>query len=302
MRTPRPRGTRASRRAVAGLATSGLLIVGGCVSSPPDAVLPPTPIPTVAPDAVDDQGDGGDADHGDGGGATVAPAPDTAGSPSGDATAPGGLAPGDSVPASEFMTKLRVAQEGFPSVRVRIDLTGPQTLTVEGDMDTRDGQKMRATVTDPEAGEIEVIALAGRMWVRMPDVLGTDAWYVVSEEQIVEFELEDLVAELEYSEMWVAWDTGATAIKYVGSADRDGQRRYHYTVSVDMAAALEAQGEPVPPLMPESVRYDVYLDERDLMREVSFEVLGMRGQMVMSDWGTEDLGIEEPQESSPLPF
>lgn len=292
MRTPRPRGTRASRRAVAALATSGLLIVGGCVSSPPDAVLPPTPIPTVAPDA---------ADHGAATGAP-APMPEEVGTPAGDATAPGGLAPGDSVPPSEFMTKLRVAQEDFPSVRVRLDLTGPQSVSVEGDMDTRGGQKVRATVTDPEAGEIEVIALAGRMWVRMPDVLGTDAWYVVSEEQIVEFELEDLVAELEYSEMWVAWDTGATAIKYVGSADRDGQRRYHYTVSVDMAAALEAQGEPVPPLMPESVRYDVYLDEEDLMREVSFEVLGMRGQMVMSDWGTEDLGIEEPEESSPLPF
>lgn len=260
-----------------------LLLLGGCGAQVPEATVPARP-----PSAATAEGPGGGPPSAD------TPATRSPGATSEDP------APGTSIPPAEFMAKLRTAQHGVDSVRMGLVMTGPETVSMTGAMDYRDGTRMQLSI-DLDGEDLELVVADEQAWLRVSWEGDEPRWYALTPEQMAELELAELTTDLDVVETWEGWDTGARSVKLIGTEQVDGEPRTHYAVTVDMPAALEATGDPVPPNMPETVVHDVYLDERDLMREVGFTVGPVQARLTMEDWGAE-VDIETPEDADPLPF
>lgn len=58
-----------------------------------------------------------------------------------------------------------------------------------------------------------------------------------------------------------------------------GERLCHHTLAVNAADAYAAQGEATVPGAPETISYELYLTNGDLMRRVGFELGGLKVEM-----------------------
>ena len=81
-----------------------------------------------------------------------------------------------------------------------------------------------------------------------------------------------------------------------GTEEIDGVQTRHYTATVDTAKAYEQLGTKVDPNAPESLIYDVWLDEDDLIRQMVLTQEGSKATLSAKDWG-EPVSIEKPADS-----
>ena len=85
------------------------------------------------------------------------------------------------------------------------------------------------------------------------------------------------------------------AVESQGEETVAGETTCHYTLQVDTAAAMATMGGRLPKGMPDTITYDMWLDDSDLMRRIEFDLGAMMGAqgsgdsggmvMTMDDWG-----------------
>jgi hypothetical protein len=90
-----------------------------------------------------------------------------------------------------------------------------------------------------------------------------------------------------------AFDHGLKKVVYVKTETIGGERLDRYKVTIDMASALKAQKKPIPPGVPKTIDYDVWMDKDHLIRRVTFELPGVSTVMDASGWG-EPVVIKAP--------
>ena len=90
-------------------------------------------------------------------------------------------------------------------------------------------------------------------------------------------------------------EKAVTKAPRVGQTTLDGVPVDHYQVTVDTRKVMKELGENAPPAaqMPKSLTYDMWLDEKDLIRKMTFAVLGTSVEMHMSEWG-QPVNVEPP--------
>jgi hypothetical protein len=98
---------------------------------------------------------------------------------------------------------------------------------------------------------------------------------------------------MDIASSFAAWNAGLDKVEQVGEEEIDGERVCHYLLTVDAAGAAEAQGEPLPQGMPESITYELYLSASDLMRRVTSEMGGIEVEMNATNWN-EPVDIKAP--------
>lgn len=89
---------------------------------------------------------------------------------------------------------------------------------------------------------------------------------------------------------------GVTTVGDKGTEDVNGAECTHFTAQVDTAKALEAMGEPANKTAPKTLLYDVWLDEDDLIRKMSFTQGNVKASMLADRWG-EPVDITAPPAS-----
>jgi hypothetical protein len=92
--------------------------------------------------------------------------------------------------------------------------------------------------------------------------------------------------ELDPSKTFDAFDNGLKKAEYIRTETLDGRKVDRYAVTVDMAAALKAQGEKLTAAVPKTLVYTIWMGSADhLMYKVAFELAGVSMTMNASDWG-----------------
>lgn len=92
---------------------------------------------------------------------------------------------------------------------------------------------------------------------------------------------------------FAAWKAGLEKVEQRGEDEIDGERVCHYSLTVNTADAAEAQGEPLPQGMPQTVTYELYLTANDLMRRATFEMGEIDGELNATNWN-EPVDIQAP--------
>ncbi|HSP61040.1 MAG TPA: hypothetical protein VLO09_08260 [Ornithinimicrobium sp.] len=218
-------------------------------------------------------------------------------------------AEGEEVPVEDFLAMLRSpGEEVMSSYELQMVVTmGSQTMEMVGEVDLGGEQPaVDADLTMPGLGDTRMIVVDGSAFVSMPGVTEEGTFLQVPQDQ-----LEDSGAGLEdidVASTWDAWDEGAARVVYVGTEDVDGTDLRRYEVVVDTQAAMDASGQTgsdaaeASAMIGEEITYDVWVDDDDLLRRLSFTTAGSTTEMSIDRWG-EPMDIEAPaaEDVEPMP-
>lgn len=237
---------------------------------------------------------------------TQAATGDGEGDEGGSAAAP---AEGEEVPVEDFLAMLRSPGEEVMS-SYELDMvvtTGGQTMEMAGEVDLGGGQpSVDADLTMPGLGATRMIVVDGSAYVSMPGV--TDEGMFL---EVPQGELEDSGAgldDIDVASTWEDWDEGAGQVVYAGLEDVDGQELRRYEIVVDVQAVLDASGQTgsdaaeASAALGDEITYDVWVDEDDLVRRISYTAAGAVTEMTIDRWGEPmDIEAPDPEDVQPMP-
>lgn len=237
---------------------------------------------------------------------TQAATGDGEGDEGGSAAAP---AEGEEVPVEDFLAMLRSpGEEDLSSYELdMVVTTGGQTMEMAGEVDLGDGQpSVDADLTMPGLGATRMIVVDGSAYVSMPGV--TDEGMFL---EVPQGELEDSGAgldDIDVASTWEDWDEGAGQVVYAGLEDVDGQELRRYEIVVDVQAVLDASGQTgsdaaeASAALGDEITYDVWVDEDDLVRRISYTAAGAVTEMTIDRWGEPmDIEAPDPEDVQPMP-
>jgi hypothetical protein len=192
---------------------------------------------------------------------------------------------------------MKAAYDDNRTVHFTMETAG--VLSAEGELAyVGDGVSMDMTMSMPAAGmeDLRMLLVDGAAYMSIPGQTPKGKLVVIDSSVPG---MDDLLSQTENmgpQGTFDAFEAGLEEVELVGEEEVGGQTLTHYRLTVDTQAAMEAQGtdSQAATALPDTLVYDMWLDEEDLMRKIVFEVAGSRTTMTMDRWG-EDVEIREPK-------
>jgi LppX_LprAFG lipoprotein len=203
--------------------------------------------------------------------------------------------------AAELLDNMKAAIADNESAHVTMEMTGGQQMSGEGDVSyAGDETAMQMNMQIPQmgSGTMEMRLIDGVIYMAIPPMTPEGKFFEIDTND-PNSPLGNLggVTQGDPLATFDAFDAGLEDARYVGEEDVDGEQLDHYVLTVDAKKAAEAQGQPARPGMPDTITYDMWIDDEDLMRRIEFdlgEAAGGGGRvMTMSDWGA-PVTVEAP--------
>jgi LppX_LprAFG lipoprotein len=230
---------------------------------------------------------------------------DDAGDP--DSAALASLEQGDQVDPDEFIDAVADGIEASTTAHLEMKLSlGDQlTTSASGDVDyTTDPPASALSMEVPGAGEMELVFVDDVLYLQVGAVSGGKYWKVDLSDPDGVFGRMGLDKMLDQSDPLGALESMKGAIDEVtlaGTEEVGGRDLDHYELTIDPQAVLHSYGTDLPDAaaeaMPDSMTYDIWLDDQDRLAqmELDFPVMGQQVSMEMTvdDWG-QDVSIEAP--------
>ena len=195
--------------------------------------------------------------------------------------------------AAEFTDRLEAAVDANPTVKIDV------TAKIAGQ-----SQASATGVQDLSADSLDMdVSLAGQqLGYRLVDgqyyLAQPPKWVKVDEDStnpLVKTTI-DQVQILSMRRQLDAFVAGVEKAGNKGTEDVGGVSTTHYTATVDTATSMRELGMKPAPGAPETVIYDVWLDEDDLIRRMEFTLNGATARLLASEWG-EPVSITAPSGS-----
>ena len=195
--------------------------------------------------------------------------------------------------AAEFTDRLEAAVDANPTVKIDVTakIAGQSQASATGVQDlSSDSLDMDVSLAGQQLGYRLV---DGQYYLAQPP-----KWVKVDENStnpLVKTTI-DQVQILSMRRQLDAFVAGVHKAGNKGTEDVGGVSTTHYTATVDTATSLRELGMKPAQGAPETVIYDVWLDEDDLIRRMEFTLNGATARLLASEWG-EPVSITAPSGS-----
>ncbi|MGO4131167.1 LppX_LprAFG lipoprotein [Janibacter sp. RAF52] len=195
--------------------------------------------------------------------------------------------------ADEFTSKLEAAVDANPTVAldVRIGPKDSPAATATGKQDLADN-----------ALEMEVSVGSQQLTYRLVDgqyyLAQPPKWVPVTKDSTNPL-IQQALSQTELLSMRTQLDAFIAGVESAGdkgTEEVDGVSTTHYTATVRTADVRRELGLDQDPNGPATAIYDVWLDDDDLIRKMSFTQNGAEAELIATDWG-EPLTISKPTSS-----
>lgn len=193
----------------------------------------------------------------------------------------------------EFTGKLKASVEENPTVNIDVKATldGEQEVTATGAQDLEnDALDMQVEMAGQQMGYRLV---DGQYYLSQPP-----KWVPVTEDStnpLIKQTLET-VQLLSMRKQFDAFVAGVEKAGDKGTEEIDGVKTRHYTATVNTDKAYEELDADKDPNAPETLIYDVWLDDDDLIRQMQFTQDGAEATLTAKDWG-DPVDIAKPKDS-----
>jgi hypothetical protein len=219
------------------------------------------------------------------------------------------LSEGDTVDPAEFVKTVEDGVKSSTTAHMTMDLSTGSTgkITAQGDLDyTTTPPSMAMTMTLPmggaaDAGTMDVRMVDGVMYLSMGQFTQGKFWKIDPSDPhgpLASMGMHKMMDQMDPAKSLELMQDGITKVTYAG--DEDGLD--HYELTIDMKKMLASMGGDLPQAaqaqVPDSVTYDLWLDDQNRFTKMRMEDLPIAGsdtsmEMTVSDWG-KDVSIEAP--------
>lgn len=209
-----------------------------------------------------------------------------------------GQASGGSWDEQTLVPAMLSAVEQHKSAHFTMTTTaGGLDMSAEGDMSLEGRSQEMVMVMDGSAfgaDRLELRLVDGVMYLSMPPMTPTGKFAKIDDG--ASSPLAGLTTQMpgvDPRESFKAFEAGLEKVTFVGVEPVASEDLEHYRLTVDFRAVARAQGLPRVAGVPDTVTYDIWLDEDALMRRMELRMQQLSMVMEMSDWG-EPVTIEAP--------
>ena len=230
-----------------------------------------------------------------------------AGSTAAGSTVLAGLEQGEEVSPDEFVDTVSDGLEESTTAHLEMTMSmGDEVATTaEGDLDyTTNPPSLAMSMDVPQAGDMEMVLVDNVMYLKADAMSGDKFWKLDLADPDSPFGEMGLDKMLEQSDPIGALESmkdGIDTVTFEGTEDVDGRELDHYVLTIDMLSVMDSYGADLPSDaadgMPDSITYDLWLDDQDLFAQMQMEVpvidKSMEMEMSLDDWG-QDFSIEAP--------
>lgn len=227
-----------------------------------------------------------------------------------EAAALSNLAEGEEVDPGTFVRTIQDGVEASSSAEIAVTMAmgDSGSASGEGVVDyTSQTPELALEMTLDAAGQTmdyDLRMVDGVLYLQMGDLTDGKFWKVDPSDPdgpLAGMGLDKLLQQSDPVGAVAQLEPAIDSVTYSGEEEVDGRDLDHYELTVDLADAMDAIGAELPGEvegeMPETVTYDVWLDEehRFAQLEMAYEVMGMPFALTMEadKWGT-DVDIEAP--------
>lgn len=191
-----------------------------------------------------------------------------------------------------LLPALRKAVPADATSKMTMKVSGPGVdVWAEGSMAyTSGGLEVELTMRDGKR-RMSLVVVDDRAFLR--DSAGGD-YQELDSSHPATAELRREISGMTVTSSFDAFRAGLETVEVVGEEELDGEKVCHYTLGVDASEAMKAAGDPVPAGMPETIDYELFLTEDDLIRRITFDLGPVSTEMDATDWN-EPLEIKVPQ-------
>jgi len=215
------------------------------------------------------------------------------------------LSEGDEVDPADFVKTVSDGLEASTTAHLSMDVSAGTSgrLTAEGDVDyTSTPPSMAMTMSLPAgAGDMDIRMVDGLMYMSMGQLTQGKFWKIDPSDPhgaLASMGMDKMMDQMDPAKALESMKDGISKVTYVG--DEDGL--HHYALTIDMRKMMDSMGSKLPQAalsqLPDTVTYDLWLDEQNRFTKMSLDDLPMGGasgsmEMTVSDWG-KDVDIEAP--------
>ncbi len=181
------------------------------------------------------------------------------------------------------MASLVSALKDGSSAHIALSVEGAGTnVSAEGDLNYEtDPPEMKLVMNIPQVGEgVEVLLVDDSMYMQIPG-LGDGKYVKMALDDPTNPLGDQLTGQLDLRSQVKNVEGAVKSVIFVGAEDVDGEELQHYTLVMDGSKLPNQQGVT----MPDEINYEVWVDDDNLMRKLSFETAGATISSTVSDWG-----------------
>lgn len=218
-----------------------------------------------------------------------------------------GLEAGDDVDPTEFVDTVADGVEASTTAHITMDTSmgSSGAMSAEGDIDyTTSPPSLALTMGIPMAGDSDLRLIDGIMYMNLGDLSDGKFWKIDPADPDGMFAgmgLDKMLDQTDPMGTLKGLEDGISSVTYTGAEDVDGRDLDHFELTIDMQAQLNELGSELPPTvekgLPDSVTYDVWLDDEGRFAQLSMDypIMGqsVSTKMTATDWGA-DVDIEAP--------
>lgn len=190
---------------------------------------------------------------------------------------------------AEFVDRLEKALADHPTgeVEATVTIDGEVVTTAKGAQDLEnDSVDMTINLAD---ADFTYRYVDGKAYLAQPP-----KWIELKKGGVDDSTLQ-MLSQVHAKSRLEAFLAGLTAVTTKGEEDLDGETTTHYVAKIDSNKALEALGEN-PSGESQTLLYDIWLGDDDLIRKLSFAQGNGVAEMRISKWG-EPVSIVAPKKS-----
>ena len=206
---------------------------------------------------------------------------------------------GDEVDPDEFVDTVADGIKESTTAHLDLEVTVGKQLSTDatGTVDyTTTPPSMQMTTKIPGAGETDMVFVDGIFYMQVGAMSGGKYWKLDPSEKggmLSGLGLDKMLDQSDPLAALKSMKSGITEVTFDGNEDVDGRDLDHYELTIDMQSVLKSYGADLPSAaaeaVPETVTYDLWLDDQDRFAQMTMDYPIMDQQMSMEmsldDWG-----------------
>jgi hypothetical protein len=194
-----------------------------------------------------------------------------------------------------FVAAMKAAGKNATTAHVTMamDAAG-QKIAISGDTKVdANNPAMKMSMDMGSSMKLDMILVDKKVYMKGFPGLAAGKWAVIDSNSTMGKQLAQSLDQADPTKMYDQFGAAVQDVKYVGEDTVDGDKTWKYDLTLD-TKAMQAQLPAVAKTqMPSTIAYTAWLDEKNQLRKVTFDLSGVKAEMTMSKYG-EPVDITAP--------
>lgn len=212
-----------------------------------------------------------------------------------------GTEAGDNVDPADFVDDLQAGLKASTTAQMtmKVDMGG-QAITADGEVDyTSTPPEMAMTMKSPAFNDQAVeMRLVDKVLYMNAGQMTNNKFisYDLSDPANLPPGMDQVTSTLDPLAAFDSFEKGVDSVVFVGDEEVDGDQLGRYKITVDTSKIDQFKNLPTQAQLPDTVTYDVWLDDQNRMRKMTMEMASVQTEVEFSNWG-ESVDIAAPKSS-----